>query len=72
MEVEFTDVARRDMADRGIHRTEVEATLTSPDAVDEGDVLVRHEARIADRSVVVYTVRDSDPLLVMLVRGGTE
>jgi len=47
MELRFTNAARADMVEEGIHRIEVEAVLASPDAVDPGDVMSRYGARIA-------------------------
>jgi hypothetical protein len=72
VDIEFTGIARTNMADRGIHRLEVEAVLTSPDQVEEGEVVIRYEGRIADRTIVVFVVRDSEPPTVMFVRGGAE
>lgn len=67
MELRIGNVTRRQMAELGVHRLEVAAVIAVPDSVDAGDVLTRHAARIAGRMIVVYTLRDSEPLMVMTV-----
>ena len=67
MDLEFSSVARAQMAAEGIHRLEVEAIVASPDSVVTGDWLIRYDGQVAGRALSVFVVADSDPPKVALL-----
>jgi len=55
------------MAEDGVHRLEVEAVLSDPEATEIGEHYVGYHGRVADRRFRIIVVKESDPPLVMMV-----
>jgi hypothetical protein len=66
VDLEFTGIAPSNMVERSTVWKLSRADLARP--VEESEVFIRYEGRIAGRTIVAFVVRESD---VMFVRGGT-